>query len=129
MKLDDDELELLLTALEGRSDLTIAELDGVGHALAFLLEDRFDVKHGDAATLASTEGALFIADAAYPNWVFSIHGRANDKDGHWRCSLRESDTFDSDAVIGMGRSPVLSQAILAAVIRLTMICRKLGRAD
>jgi hypothetical protein len=34
--------------------------------------------------------------------------------------LRENDSRDSDAAIGIGRSPVLGQAILAAVMRLAM---------
>lgn len=120
MELNDEELELLLNSLESRNDLSVAELDGVAHALAFLLKDRFDMSKGTAERLASVEEAVHIADDAYPNWVFSIHGRANDKDGHWRCTLRESDTFDKDLIIGSGRSPVLSQAILAAVMRLAM---------
>ncbi|MDU8911632.1 hypothetical protein [Aestuariicoccus sp. MJ-SS9] len=120
MQLDDDEIGLLLTSLETRNDLSVAELDGVGHALAFLLKDRFDAKRGAAANLGSTEEALHIADEAFPNWSFTIHGRANDRDGHWRCTMRENETFDSDAIIGTGRSPVLSQAIVAAVIRLAM---------
>jgi hypothetical protein len=61
-----------------------------------------------------------IADDAYPNWSIHIRGRANDRDGRWRCTLRENDNRDSDAVIGIGWSPVLGQAVLAAVIRLTM---------
>ena len=123
MTLNDEELDLLLTLLETRNDLSVAELDGVGHALAFLLKDRFDTKRGAPEHLGNTQEAIHIADEAYPNWVINLHGRANDKDGHWRCTLRETDAFDKDAVIGAGRSPVLSQAILAAVIRLAMMDR------
>ncbi|WGW06015.1 hypothetical protein [Tropicibacter oceani] len=123
MTVNDDELDLLLTLLETRRDPSVAELDGVGHALAFLLGDRFDAVHGSADHLGSADAAIHIADKAYPNWVVTLHGRANDRDGHWRCTLRETDAFDKDAVIGAGRSPVLAQAILAAVMRLAMQAR------
>ncbi len=120
MQLDDDEIALLLSRLETHNDLSVAELDGVHHALAFLLGDRMDGKRSAPQHLNDAEDVLHIANTAYPDWVINIHGRADDRDGHWRCSLRKGDTFDSDAVIGHGRSPVLAQAILAAVIRLAM---------
>ncbi|MFZ7091375.1 hypothetical protein [Primorskyibacter sp. 2E233] len=123
MTLNDQELDLLLNLLETRTDLSVAELDGVGHALAFLLKDRFDKRRGTPENLGNTQEAIHIADEAYPNWVISLHGRANDRDGHWRCSLRETDAFDEDSMIGAGRSPALAQAILAAVMRLAMMER------
>ena len=120
----DPELELLVDELERRTDLTVADYDGVQHALAYLLSD---VMSGDGPTqdISTTDGAVLVVDQAYPNWIVNIHGRANDKDGHWRCTLRENDARDNDAAIGTGRSPVLAQAILAAILRLTAVLKKL----
>lgn len=113
----DPELDILIKELETARDMSIAEFDGVLHALAFLLPK---VTLPTAESIATTDQAMLIADAAFPNWSVHIRGRANDRDGHWHCTLRENDSRDSDAVIGIGRSPVLGQAILAAVIRLAM---------
>lgn len=113
----DPELDILVNELETARNMSIADFDGVLHALAFLLPE---IKLPAADRLGTTDHAILIADEAYPNWTIHIRGRANDADGHWRCTLRETDSRDSDAAIGVGRSPVLGQAVLAAVIRLAM---------
>ncbi len=120
----DPEIDLLIEQLETRGDLSIAELDGVIGALDFLLDDKTPRNVATPLRVGTTDGAMLIADAAYPNWSVHIRGRANDKDGHWHCVLREDDARDSDAAIGSGRSPVLAQAILAAVLRLSMTLSK-----
>ncbi|MEJ8561972.1 hypothetical protein QTO30_12605 [Yoonia sp. GPGPB17] len=114
----DPELDILIDELETKRDMTIADFDGVTHALAFLLPD-LALRSTDQ--VRATDEAILIADEAYPNWSIHIRGRANDRDGHWHCTLRENDSRDSDAAIGMGRSPVLGQAILAAVMRLAKL--------
>ena len=116
--MEDPELDILINELESERELSIAEYDGIAHALAFLLPDAVPDEVMAPLQISTTDGALHVADVAYPNWTVHIHGRANDKDGHWRCTLRESDVRDSDKVIGSGRAPKLSQAILAAVMRL-----------
>lgn len=113
----DPELDILINNLESNREMSIADLDGVVHALGFL---RPDVALPTADHIRKTDQIILVADEAYPNWSIHIRGRANDTDGHWRCTLRENDSRDSDAVIGSGRSPVLGQAVLAAVIRLAM---------
>ncbi len=113
----DPELDILIKELETVRDISIAEFDGVVHALAFLLPN---ATLPAADQVGMTDQAILIADNAYPNWSIHIRGRTNDRDGHWHCTLRENDSRDSDAAIGIGRSPVLGQAILAAVMRLAM---------
>ncbi len=113
----DPELDILIKELETARDISVAEFDGVVHALAFLLPD---VALPTPDLIAMTDQAILIADAAYPNWSIHIRGRTNDRDGHWHCTLRENDSRDSDAVIGIGHAPVLGHAILAAVMRLAM---------
>ncbi|MEL6837786.1 MAG: hypothetical protein AAFP85_00755 [Pseudomonadota bacterium] len=117
----DPELELLIKELETTRDMSIADFDGVIHALAFL---RPDVETPAAEQIGTSDHAMLVADDAFPNWSVHIRGRANDRDGHWHCTLRESDSRDSDAAIGTGRAPVLGQAILAAVLRLAMTQQK-----
>lgn len=119
----DPELDILIEELETRGDMPAADFDGVLHALQFLLPGGVP-EHVSVDRMLTTDGALIVADGAYPNWAIQIHGRANDKDGHWRCTLRENALRDSDEVMGVGRSPVLAQALLAAVLRLSMARKK-----
>lgn len=120
----DPELDLLINELETRSDLTVADFDGVLHALTFLLPKALEPGQNLAERIGTADTAMHVADQAFPNWVVNIHGRANDKDGHWRCTLREQEGRDNDAAIGSGRSPVLAQAILAATLRLAMTLKE-----
>ena len=114
----DPELAILIKKLETAQDMSVADFDGVIHALQFLLPGTGIVRGLTADYVGTTDHAMLVADDAYPNWSVQIRGRANDQDGHWRCTLRENDRRDSDAAIGIGRSPILAQAVLAAVIRL-----------
>jgi len=118
------ELDALISQLETRHDLTFADLQGVAGALTFLLPETVTPDPLLAERLHSADEAMHIADHAYPNWSVHIRGRANDTDGHWHCTLRESDKTDDDSYIGSGRSPILGQAILAAVLRLTMMIKR-----
>lgn len=118
--LKDPELDIMIQELETRGDMPLADFEGVLNALRFVLPDK-DFSDIRPESLATTDGALLVADDAYPNWAVRIHGRANDRNGHWHCTLRKDDSRDNDAAIGSGRSPVLSQAILACVLRLAMI--------
>ena len=120
-KMKGPELDILISELETTRDMSVADFDGVLHALGFLLPS---VKLPDAAHVGTTDHAILIADAAYPNWSIHLRGRANDRDGHWHCTLRENDSRDSDKAIGVGRSPVLAKAVLAAVLRLSMALKK-----
>jgi len=121
----DQELQILIDELEKRNDMSPAEFDGVAHALDYVLPDAVGGIKNLGQSIGSTDGAVLIVDHAYPNWNIHIRGRANDKDGHWQCTLREGDMRDNDAVMGAGRSPVLAQAILAAVFRLTANLKRL----
>lgn len=116
----DPELEILIAQLESRNDLSVAEFDGIAHGLTFLIPETNRPDEFRAERLGTCDEAMQVADCAFPNWAVHIRGRANDKDGHWHCTLRENDSRDNDAVIGTGRSPNLGQAILAAVMRLAL---------
>ena len=118
--IEDEELNILIKELETSADMPLADFEGVLNALRFVLPDRIP-EDTLVQSLATTDGALLVADEAYPNWAVRIHGRANDRDGHWHCALRRDDSRDNDEAIGLGRSPVLAQAILAATLRLAMM--------
>ena len=119
----DPEIYVLIDELEKRTDLTVADFEGIANGLAFLLPETVGSDEGMAKLIGTTEMAIHFADQAFPNWSVHIHGRANDKNGHWHCSLRENEGLDNDAVIGSGRSPILAQAILAATMRLAMMIK------
>ena len=87
----DPELDILIKELETARDISVAEFDGVVYALAFLLPG---VALPTADQIGMTDQAILVADAAYPNWSIHIRGRANDRDGHWHCTLRESESRD-----------------------------------
>lgn len=120
----DPELDVLINELETNREMSVAEYDGVVRALTFLLPNSVHPDHIAADRIGTTDQAILIADDAFPNWAVHIRGRANDSDGHWRCTLRENENRDSDAAIGAGKSPVLAQAVLAALLRLAMTIKK-----
>jgi hypothetical protein len=121
--MSDAELDVLIDRLETRNDLTAGDMAAVALALGHLRPDVVTDPSATARVIDDTDGAMHVADLAYPNWSVAVHGRANDRDGHWRCTLREGDVRDSDRVIGSGHSPVLSQAVLAALLRLADLTR------
>lgn len=118
--MDKAQLNTVINMLETRHDLTVEDFEEVVQAMHHALPDDVAVGAGLALRLNNTDDAMLIADHAFPNWSVHLRGRANDKDGHWHCTLRENDSRDSDAYIGSAKSPVLSQAILAAVMRLAI---------
>lgn len=121
----DRELEILIEGLEQRHDLSPADYDGIAHALQFILPAALGREAKLAEKAATADGALHLTAVAYPNWVVELQGMANEAQGSWRCSLRDGGTADNDAAIGIGHGPALSQAILAAVFRLTATLQKL----
>lgn len=123
--IEDEELNVLIEELETNADMPLADFEGVLNALRFVLPGKVS-DSAQATSLATTDGALLVADDAYPNWAVRIHGRANDRNGHWHCTLRRDGSRDNDDAIGFGKSPVLAQAILASVLRLAMMMGKSG---
>jgi hypothetical protein len=121
--INDPELDQIIKELETDPEMPIADFEGVLNALRFVLPDSIP-ESLRPESLATTDGTLLVADDAYPDWAVRIHGRANDRDGHWHCTLRRNDSRDNDAAIGSGRSPVLAQAILASLLRLARITGK-----
>jgi len=63
------------------------------------------------------EAVLHLVDRCLPNWTIQLTGKANEPDGHWRCSLRKSRGLDEDEVIGVGSAPTVTLALLTALLR------------
>ena len=118
--MEDPELDVLIESLETRFDLTVADFEGVLRALKVLLPQKRP-SGITAQKLGSTDGAILVASSAYPGWYIDLHGHATTRQGRWKCTLRESESRDNDAAIGLAQSVKPSQAILAAVLRLSMI--------
>ncbi|MCB1333239.1 MAG: hypothetical protein KDK26_06195 [Roseivivax sp.] len=93
--------------------LSTADADRVIEAIAKVRPDLLVTE----TELLSAEGVLHFADRVVPGWSILLRGKAMEPDGHWRCTLRESASRDSDEFIGDGKGADLSSAILAAILR------------
>jgi hypothetical protein len=95
------------------TQLTNAEVAPVREAIRKV---RPDLAVEDAE-LCSVETLLHFVDRVVPGWTILLRGKALEADGHWRCTLREDVSRDSDEYIGVGKGACLSSAILAATLR------------
>lgn len=100
------EVEAALTLDEAIAGRAMAELRKIagGHA----------IERGD---LESTDKVLALIYAVRPGWSVSMRGVARLPNGHWRCTLRRSDTRDNDEYLGVGRGPTLPHSLLAALLK------------
>lgn len=64
----------------------------------------------------STDRVLKLVNECLPGWSIHIKGSATSPNGHWHCSLRQSDIRDNDRYVGIGKGPTLPHALLAAVL-------------
>lgn len=67
----------------------------------------------------STDEVIHLIDGALPEWSIKLGGRASNVNEHWVCTLRKSELRDNDEVIGFGQSAILSNALLAALLKVT----------
>jgi hypothetical protein len=68
-------------------------------------------------SINTSDAAIHLIDVVAPGWSIHIAGRAQERDGHWRCTLRRSSSRDNDEFIGIGKGKVLLHALLAALLR------------
>jgi len=59
---------------------------------------------------------LHAIDVCLPGWTIQLTGKAQEPDGHWRCSLRETRGSDEIEVIGIGTGRVVEVALLEALL-------------
>ncbi|MCV2873692.1 hypothetical protein OEZ71_15440 [Defluviimonas sp. WL0050] len=115
------DIEGIAVTIEGSADLSPETATAVLGLIRPLvpLKDRWPADR--MPVIQSSDEAIHLVDLALPDWSISLKGRTNDADGHWTCTLRRSDTLDDDFMIGIGRGPVLSHAILAAMVRVAAL--------
>jgi hypothetical protein len=59
---------------------------------------------------------LHSVDVCLPGWTIQLTGKAQEPDGHWRCSLRETRGSDEVEIIGLGTGRVVEVALLEALL-------------
>lgn len=59
---------------------------------------------------------LHMIDICLPGWTIQLTGKAQEPDGHWRCSLRETRGSDEVEVIGLGMGRAVDVALLEALL-------------
>lgn len=62
------------------------------------------------------EQALHLVDICLPGWTIQLTGKAQEPNGHWRCSLRQSRGSDEDEVIGLGSGTMVAMALVEALL-------------
>ncbi len=73
---------------------------------------------GNWRDISSTDSVLHLVDQAAPGWSIHLDGKAFEPNGHWRCTLRPSDTRDDDEFIATAKGPRLVNVLVAALLRL-----------
>ncbi len=114
MSTDFESLAKRIETTEGLDESTLAQ---ISEALSGHLPDKDQVRAITAEQLASSDHVIHLIDDAVPGWAIHIDGKAVEPNGHWHCTLRRSDTRDSDEFIGHGKGKVLSHALTAALLR------------
>ena len=71
--------------------------------------------------LEATDEVLRLVDIILPDWSITLKGFANEANGRWTCTLREGGVLDNDEVIGVGSAPNLPLAIIAALLKVTIL--------
>ena len=71
----------------------------------------------DPGALDSTDRVLTILYKTKPGWTISAAGTVHLPNGHWSCTLRNSDTRDNDEYLGIGKGPTLPHSLLAALLK------------
>lgn len=81
----------------------------------------------EAGALGSVDSVMLLVDHALPGWAVKMSGVASENNGHWMCSLRQSEVRDSDAFLGLGNGPVLSNALISALLKALIYSSKFRR--
>ena len=106
------EIRSLRERVQGASALTEGQFEQ-----AAVLVRRVFAKMPEPAGQADVVGQLLHAvDLCLPGWTIQLTGKAQEPDGHWRCSLRETRGSDEVEVIGLGTGRVVEVALLEALL-------------
>ena len=106
------EIRSLKDRIRGGSALNAAEFEQ-----AAALVRRVFAKMPQPTGGADQVGQILHAiDLCLPGWTIQLTGKAQEPDGHWRCSLRETRGSDEVEVIGIGTGRVVDLALLEALL-------------
>ena len=111
--------EILARVMQARDLDAALFADAVRALKAALPDDKFD----DAGGLAArdpTAAVLHLVNTQLPEWSITLHGKAQEADGEWTCTLRKSDVHDDDLYVGAGTGPKLPLAMMAAFLKLSL---------
>lgn len=108
------EMEALAARIEVSGALDTATLAALRTAL---VKEAGAVPVPAVQDLRSIEEIIHLLDRALPGWSIHLDGTAHEPNGHWHCALRPSALRDNDEFIGYGKGPMLSNALLAALLR------------
>lgn len=121
--MSDIETTALTEKIEEGAAFDTAALRAVRTRLEQAFPNADPLLHAYSEMLNSTDALLHLVDAALPNWTIKLQGVTSETDGKWVCTLRQTDTRDDDELIGIGRAPRLSHAILAAFLKVIALRR------
>jgi hypothetical protein len=117
-----DQMQALAARIEDTAtlelDLAVATLEGLRAALPHA---RSDLR---PSVVESTDAALHLVSRTLPNWSVALSGSTHEPHGRWTCTLRPSGARDDDEVIGIGRAPTPSLALIVALLRVVVIQAK-----
>jgi hypothetical protein len=117
-----DPMTAMINALLDRASAARTLDAGLLHDVANALRPIFPKAPNLPEALSDpTEAVLHLIDRCLPTWTISLTGKAIEPDGHWRCYLRETTGRDDDAVIGHGQAPVVTLALLQALLRVAVV--------
>jgi hypothetical protein len=79
-----------------------------------------DAPHRPEVLAEPVEAVLSLIDRCLPHWSIQLTGKAQEPDGHWRCSLRKTRGSDEDEVLGVGTGPTVALALLQALLQVSL---------
>lgn len=106
------EIRSLKERVQGAAELTPGQLDQA----AMLVRRVFPQMPEPKGTSDMIGQLLHSVDVCLPGWTIQLTGKAQEPDGHWRCSLRETRGSDETEVIGLGAGRVVEVALLEALL-------------
>jgi hypothetical protein len=111
-KMSKSEIRSLKSRVQGAASLSADQVDQA----AVLVRRVFPMMPEPAGKVDLVGQLLHAVDVCLPGWTIQLTGKAQEPDGHWRCSLRETRGSDEVEVIGLGTGRVVEVALLEALL-------------
>jgi hypothetical protein len=106
------EIRSLKSRVQGAATLSADQVDQA----AVLVRRVFPMMPEPAGKADLVGQLLHAVDVCLPGWTIQLTGKAQEPDGHWRCSLRETRGSDEAEVVGLGTGRVVEVALLEALL-------------